>query len=132
MLVDSTSKDTEIKGVNVDSFETENQGTSLYSVLINYDTNSIPFIAEVKAKCNQRAQGTRDFPHDGELSMRPTNSQRQKKIITTKKGLRKSGVAKLGGMYGEEKQIRQKREGRTWEDDVEPENPDCKRARFDV
>ena len=65
--------------------------------------------------------------------MQPTNSQRQeKKIITTKKGLCKSEVAKLGGMYGEEKQIRQKREGRTWEDGAEPENPDCKQARFNV
>nr|POE77093.1 hypothetical protein CFP56_72610 [Quercus suber] len=129
MLVDSTNKETDIKGVNADSFETENQGTSLYSVPINYGTTSISFIAEVKAKGNQRAQGTRDFPHDGELSMQPTNSQRQKKIITTKKGLRKSGVAILGETYGEEKQSRQKREGRTWEDDAETENPDCKRAR---
>ena len=64
--------------------------------------------------------------------MQLTNDQRQEKIITVKKGLRKGGVSKLGGTYGEEKQIRQKREGRTWEDDAEPENPDCKRARFDV
>ena len=79
MLVDSTSKETNIKGVNADSFETENQGTSLYSVPLNYDTNTIPFIVEEKPKGNKRAQGTRDFPHDGELSMQPTNSQRQKK-----------------------------------------------------
>lgn len=47
MLVDSTSKEMDIKGVNADSFETENQGTSLYSVPINYSTNTIPFIVEV-------------------------------------------------------------------------------------
>nr|POF18755.1 uncharacterized protein CFP56_59889 [Quercus suber] len=104
MVVDSINKETDIMGVNTVSFETENQGTSLYSAPINYGTTSFSFIAEVKAKRNQRDQRTRAFPHDGELSMQPMNSQRQGKIITKKKGLRKSGVAILGGMYGEEKQ----------------------------
>ena len=41
-------------------------------------------------------------------------------------------MAKPSGTDGDEKQYRHKREGRTWEDDAEPENLDCKRAKFDV
>lgn len=64
--------------------------------------------------------------------MQPNNPQSQINIVPTKKGLRKSEVAKKVGTYEVEKKIRQKRESRAWEDNEAPENTDYKRARLEV
>lgn len=77
-MVDSTSKETDINGVNADISETEIQGSDLYSVPINYGTTFTPFPAETQVKSNLRTLWPRDTPREV-LSMQPTNPQSQKK-----------------------------------------------------
>lgn len=130
MLVDCTSKEADINGRNADISESENQGKDLYSVPITYDTPSTPFPPTAQVTSN--TLWPRDTPSDEVPSMQPTNPQSQEKIVTTRKGLRKSEVAKKVGTYEVDKKLRQKRENRVWEDDDAPENTECKRARLEV